>query len=192
MTREPSDPLDALRHADPVRSAPEPSDSKARVWTRVQEVIMDRPAPTRRRPARMALGVTGLAAAAVVAVALFSGAGASPTPSDQPGPGIGSCVETYRLEALGNRDFAFDGTVSVIEGDTVTFVVNEAFSGDGAGEVTLTASGMTGTAVTSAGGPSLVAGQRYLVAGDDTFVWACGFTQPYAPAVADDWREALR
>jgi hypothetical protein len=37
---------------------------------------------------------------------------------------------------------------------------------------------MTGTSVTSAGGPNLGVGERYLVAGDDEFVWACGFAQP--------------
>jgi hypothetical protein len=51
---------------------------------------------------------------------------------------------------------------------------------------------MTGTSITSAGGPSLAEGQRYLVAGDDTFIWACGFTQPYEAAVAADWEEATR
>ena len=63
---------------------------------------------------------------------------------------------------------------------------------DSAGSITLTASGMTGTSVTSAGGPNLAVGERYLVAGDETFVWACGFTQAYDEGVAADWAEAAR
>jgi hypothetical protein len=31
-----------------------------------------------------------------------------------------------------------------------------------------------------------------LVAADDTFVWACGFTQLYDQAVAAEWAEAGR
>ena len=41
------------------------------------------------------------------------------------------------------------------------------------------------------GGPSLVVGHRYLVAGDDHFAWACGFTQAYDAAVAAQWSAAL-
>lgn len=192
MTPRPTDPLDELHHADPVQGAPAPSESKARVWARVQEVVMNRPVSPRGSAAVRALGFAGVAAAAVIAVAVLMRPGATPGPSQQPGPEIGSCVETYSLDALENRDFAFEGTVTAIEGDAVTFAVKEAFAGDVSDTVTLTATGMTGTAVTSAGGPSLVEAQRYLVAGDGSFAWACGFTQPYDPAVAGDWREATR
>lgn len=192
MTHRSADPLDELHDADPVHSAPAPSASRARVWARLQEVTMDRPVSPRRTPAALTLGLAGLAAAGVLAVSVFVRPGATPAPSEQPGPGIGSCVETYSLETLGNRDFAFDGTVSVIDGDAVTFAVNETFSGALAEAVTLTAAGMTGTSTTSGGGPALAEGERYLVAGDDTFVWGCGFTQAYDAGVADDWREATR
>jgi hypothetical protein len=30
-----------------------------------------------------------------------------------------------------------------------------------------------------------------LVAGDDEFVWECGFTQPYSEDVAAEWEETL-
>jgi hypothetical protein len=191
MTRRTPDPFDELRHADPVHSAPAPSESKARVWARVQEVTMDRSVSPHRTPTGLALGLAGLAAAAI-AVALLTGEDATPAPSEPPGPGIGSCVETYTLDTLENRDFAFDGTVTAIDGDAVTFTVIEAFAGDVTDPVTLTASAMTGTSVTTAGGPSLAMDQRYLVAGDETFAWACGFTQPYESAVAAEWRAVTR
>lgn len=192
MTPRTPDPLDELHHADPVHSAPAPSESKARVWARVQEVTMDRSVSPHRTPTGIALGLAGLAAAAAIAVAVFTGENETPAPSEPPGPGIGSCVEIYSLDTLENRDFAFDGTVTAIDGDAVTFTVVETFAGDVTDPVTLTATAMTGTSVTSAGGTSLAVDQRYLVAGDETFAWACGFTQPYDPAVAADWREVTR
>ena len=180
------DPLDELRRANPDTERRLPSDSKARVWARIQEATMDTQHKTRTRRA-WGIGLAGAAAAGVVAVALTLNNGGSPAPSDDPGTGIGSCVETYSPETLANRDFAFDGTVTAINGDEITFAVTERFIGSGGDEVTLTATGMTGTSITSAGGPNLAEGERYLVAGDDTFVWACGFTQPYDADVAADW-----
>ena len=189
MNPRSSDPLDELRHADPVRSSRAPSESKARVWARIQEATMDTSTErTRRTP--WALGLGAVAVAAVAAVAILTSSGGDPAPSQQPGPAIGHCVETYSAETLANRDFAFDGTVTAIDGDSVTFAVNEAFRGDPGDSVSLQAEGMTGTSVTSVGGPSLAQGERYLVAGDDQFVWACGFTQPYDEAVAAEWAEA--
>jgi hypothetical protein len=189
------DPLDELRRANPAEPDQLSSASLARVRARVQEATMTdiEPEPPRRRSLRrvgvFALG--GAAAAAVVAIALLLGPG-SPgvAPGPSTGPGVAQCVETYSLETLRNRGFAFDGNVTAVDGDEVTFAVNNAYRGP-AGEVTLTAMGMTGTAITSAGGPNLAVGSRYLVAGDDHFVWACGFTQDYNPAVAAAWADAL-
>ena len=184
------DPLDELRRANPDTERRLPSENKARVWAAIQEATMDTNQKTRTRRA-WAVGLAGAAVAGVVALALVVlNNGGSPAPSDDPATGIGSCVETYSPETLANREFGFDGTVTTISGDEVTFDVSEYFVGSGDDEVTLTATGMTGTSITSAGGPNLVEGERYLVAGDDTFVWACGFTQPYDEAVAAEWADA--
>ncbi|MCY7417302.1 MAG: hypothetical protein LH650_02185 [Chloroflexi bacterium] len=72
----------------------------------------------------------------------------------------------------------------------MTFRIDRSFKGAAADTVTLTATGMTGTAITSAGGPHRAVGERYLVAGEDHFAWACGFTQPYDAAVAAEWAQA--
>lgn len=192
MNPRSADPLDELRHADPARSSRPPSESKARVWARIEEATMENNSPERTRRTPWVLGIGGLAIAAVAAVALLVISTGSPSPNETPGGGIGSCVETYSSDTLANRDFAFDGTVTAIDGDSVTFTVNEAFQGDLGESITLQAPGMTGTSVTSAGGPSLTQGNRYLVAGDDQFVWACGFTQPYDEALAAEWAEATR
>jgi len=196
MTHDHENPLDELRRADPARSRrPQPSDSKARVWARIQEVTMEPTSnPTASRRPIWAVGAAAIVAVAVAAVAVLVNAGGvtPPSPTDDPGTGIGSCVESYSVETLAEREVAFDGTVTAIDGDDVTFAVNEAFAGVDGDEITLTASGMTGTAITSAGGPTLAVGERYLVAGDGGFAWACGFTQPYDPGVAEDWAEATQ
>lgn len=186
------DPLDELRRANPDTESRSPSESRARVWVRIEEVTMNDTKQPARSRAAWGLGLAGAAVAGVAALALMLNNGGSPAPSDDPGTGIGSCVETYSAGALANRDFAFDGTVTAISDDEVTFAVTEHFVGSSGEEVTLTASGMTGTSITSVGGPILVEGERYLVAGDDTFAWACGFTQPYDENVAAEWADATR
>ncbi|MDL2335741.1 MAG: hypothetical protein QFC55_06905 [Chloroflexota bacterium] len=96
-------------------------------------------------------------------------------------------MEHYSLATLAKRTIAFDGTVTAVRGIEVEFQVNQAFDGVSGNDVTLTAEGMTGTTIKSAGGPTLRVGDRYLVAGEDHFAWPCGFTQPYDAAVAAQW-----
>lgn len=194
---QPSDPLDALRRADPVRDVNRlPSASLDRVRARVMEDLT----PARHKPAsrhrswrpRVAVGLVATAGAIAIAVAML-GRGTTPGLGPDPSgpPQVGACVEIYSLETLPHRIYAFDGTVASITGEEVKFRVNQAFRGVGVAEVTLTATGMTGTAITPGEGPSLSVGERYLVAGDDRFVWGCGFTQPYDTAVAASWANVL-
>lgn len=190
------DLLPRVRSADPAHSSPVPSESKARVWARIQEVRMQDSRSTGGRRNAWALGAATLGAIAVLAVALLintnpAGPGDSGGPGDAGGPAMGSCVETYSPETLPNREFAFDGTVAAIEGDNVTFSINKVYKGQADLLTRLKAPGMTGTSVSSAGGPNLSVGERYLVAGDGDFVWACGFTQPYDAAVAAEWERAI-
>ena len=107
----------------------------------------------------------------------------------------GSCVEQYSLENLKKRDFAFDGTVRIIEpgnedqADRVTFDVHKWYKGGQGTQANRRAYGFT--AVTSAGGSPHAAGERLLVAGDEDFVWECGFTQAYNASVAAEWEQTL-
>jgi hypothetical protein len=188
MRREP-DPLEALRAVNPVDDNQLPSASLARIRARVQEDVMTTGATGRRVPRLLATGI-GVAAVGVLAlIALLGGRdnAAGTPPGSSIGPGSAACVEQYSTATLANRTIAFDGTVSAIAGDRVTFAVNHAYRGVTGTTVTLDATGMTGTTVTSAGGPNLTMGERYLVAGEATFVWSCGFTQPYEPDVAVTW-----
>lgn len=191
------DPLDELAAANPVEADHLPPASLARIRARVQEattVEEDRANDRSRRSGWRAWGAglaaTGVAAVVVAALVVSRGGAPSLTPGPSIGTGMASCVEQYSLATLKHRSFAFEGTVSAISGDEVTFAVNERYIGAEGATVTLTAMGMTGTAITSADGPNLSGGGRYLVAGDDHFVWACGFTQPYDPGVAAQWKQA--
>ena len=105
---------------------------------------------------------------------------------------MASCVESYDLTTLSHRQFAFHGTVTTIVGDEVTFKIGHAYKGTTGSTITLTAMGMKGTVITSAGGPTLVKGNRYLVAGEDHFAWPCGFTQPWDAQTAAHWAAALK
>lgn len=188
------DPLDALRAADPIDVDRLSSASLARIRARVSEDVMSAPEPRRPPWAPRFVGLGGIAAAAAVALALaLGGPGNAPDagPGDSMPPGAASCVEPYSRTALAKRDFAFDGTVTAIDGDRVTFAIGRSFHGAADATMTLDAPGMSGASITSAGGPSLVVGSRYLVAGDDRFAWACGYTQPYDDAVAAEWAAAL-
>ena len=188
------DLLDELRAADPVHADRLPSASLARIRARINEDVMTTPArrlPWGARTIGLGAGIAAIAALALVVA--FGGRNTAPgiTPGGSVGTGSASCVEPYSKTAITHRTFAFDGTVSAITGEQVTFTIGKAYRGAAGGSITLDAPGMTGTAITSAGGPNLAVGERYLVAGDDHFVWACGYTQPYDATVATEWVAAL-
>jgi hypothetical protein len=107
------------------------------------------------------------------------------------GASVGRCVELYDLETLTNRETAFDGTVTALDGDTVTFEVNESFRGGSAGTIALGGAAVLGGLSSVGPGVPLEIGARLLVAGDGGFAWSCGFTQPYDATLADQWRDAL-
>ena len=190
-----SDPFDQLRAADPTSGAPVPSDSQARVWARVQEAtFMATPSPTEERRRNWVLGIGTVAISAFFLWALMFRGPVSPEPSQNPvgggaagGGAAGMCL-AFSLDELAMRDFAFDGTVTAVDGDQVTFTVNESLIGNAAGSVTLTAPDTSQTALE--GGIPLEVGGRYLVSGDDGIVWGCGFTQPYDESTAAEWASA--
>lgn len=130
--------------------------------------------------------LTGNASAGSDGVGVSADASGSVTVS---GDGQALCVALYSLETLRDREFAFDGTVKAVSGGDVTFEVHEWFKGGSGGEVTLDGSSVTG--ISSVSEISADVGVRLLVAGDDTFAWACGFTQAYSAEVASEWRATL-
>lgn len=194
------DDLRRLRAADPLDhdTLPSASDPKAREL--FERITMTKPSAVTRRPLLLAAAAVIVVAAAGAAIAARSSddtpsRSATATSTTQapitPGGGMGSCVELYSLETLPHRDAAFDGTVKSVDGDTITFVVNDWYHG-GTGDTTTRAGASTLGGVSSAGPTaSLDPGTRLLVAGDGGFAWGCGFTQPYDAAVAQQWAAAF-
>lgn len=129
------------------------------------------------------------------------------------------CVESYNLQTLQNRAFAFDGTVVSIgperynrvagpAGDPgylgVTFKVNGWFRGGSQATVTVDMLSPTKELINDGSISSQKAsygiGSRLLVSGEprwgglplqDPVGWACGFTRYYDQQTADSWRHAF-
>lgn len=195
-----SDPLDQLRAADPIRADDVPDANLARVQAKVQEHIMsDSKFDPTVRPTRGPLAkIAGVAIAGAFALALAFSAGfglpgsggATPTdPVDGGGGGgaIDSCIR-YDPSNLPTFDVVFDGTVTGIDGDQVTFDINSGWKGAD-GSITLTAPesniALTGPA------PEFSVGGRYLVTAAGTAINTCGYTLDYDAATAADWAAAF-
>ncbi|MGZ5291620.1 MAG: hypothetical protein ACXWEH_04755 [Actinomycetota bacterium] len=102
------------------------------------------------------------------------------------GNGLGSCAFEFGVETLAERSFAFDGTVVEIRDPEamdapydVDFEVSRWFHGGDGATVTVRTYDVSGTSL--AGDLGLAAGDRVLAAGDDDFLWGCGFSMPYSP-----------
>ena len=200
-----SDPIDRLHAADPIRADDVPDASLARVSARIQEHIMpdiqNTPATTpSRRPIAM-VGGLALAGAFALAIAFGPGLGvqspgpiaAAPTPSQSPtqepigGGGMAMCL-AYDPATLPTFDIVFDGTVTAVDGNQVTFDVNEGWKGAD-GSITLTAPiaeiALTGPM------PDFAVGGRYLVTAAGSNINSCGYTLDYDASTAADWAAAF-
>lgn len=207
---EPDEELTRLRSADPIEPTSLPSATDPAAVALFERIVMNDPTSTttsitRRRPLMLAVAAVALLVLVGAALVVRGGSDgdveevATATTTSEPGgppltPGgasSGSCVEFYDLQTLKNREVAFDGTVASRAGDQITFTVNRWFRGGDGDEITLSG-GETLGGVTSAGpGAPIETGTRLLVAGDGGFAWACGFTQPFDAAVAEQWASAL-
>lgn len=125
------------------------------------------------------------------------------------GGATASCVEGYSTATVGNRAFAFDGTVVAVgPGGTdvsgkgsldtvaVRFRVHEWF--EGGTDETVTVDLMSPTSdLAGDETPAYEDGTRLLVSGEPRWggpplhhaiAWSCGFTRYYEATVADAWR----
>ncbi len=194
------DPIDRLRAADPVRADEVPDASLARVSARIQEHIVTdiqhTSVPAQSRRPFALLGGLAVAGALALAVALGSGFGrptgpiaANPAPTDNPaaGGGMASCL-MYDPATLPTFDIVFDGTVTAVDGDQVTFDVNAAWKGVG-DSITLTAPDM-GIALVGPL-PDFAVDGRYLVTAAGSTINACGYTLDWDADTAADWAAAF-
>lgn len=200
------DPVDQLRAANPIRAEEVPDASLARVSARIQEHIMsdvqNNPIGARSRRPVALIGGFALVGALALAVGFGSGFGtqqpgpiaAVPTPTteaptDDPGGagGMASCI-MYDPALLPTFDVVFDGTVTAVEGDEVTFAVATGWKGAD-GSVTLA---KPGSAISFEGAlPEFEVGGRYLVTAAGGNINGCGYTLAYDEATAASWAAAF-
>jgi hypothetical protein len=198
------DPIDRLRAADPIHAEEVPDASLARVSARIQEHIVTdiqrtSPAAPSRRPLVL-FGGSAAAGALALAIAIGSGFGfgapaqgpiaANPTPSENPaagGGGMASCL-MYDPATLPTFDVVFDGTVTAVSGDQITFDVNNGWKGVG-DSVTLTAPDVDVALLGAM--PDFAVGGRYLVTAAGSNINACGYTLDYDADTAADWAAAF-
>lgn len=184
-----------LQAADPARH-----DAPATSW--IDELVEAAVSGTEQETAKRRNGwVLGAAAAAVVAalgvgaVALTSGDddGGSNDPQTTlalkapPGGAMQSCV-MFSVDFLRPMSTAFDGTVSGIEGQTVTLDVNRWYKGGDADVVEVK---NFDTSMTSLDGLDFEDGKRYLVTATDGQVNVCGFSAEYSDEMAAAYAEAF-
>ncbi len=217
MSNERDELLAALVAADPVDIDAVPGPDRALL----EEIIMQQPdvtAPKNPNRQRTIIAAAALIAAAGIgggAVALSGNdtkaadsptteapptkvAGIEPAPrtGQRAGDAIASCMMWDAAIVLPDVEYAFDGTVSVIDDGWVTFEVNEWFSGPGGDLVVLNAESLIpraeGDAITSVDEQLISeSGQRFLVSGSDGFAGVCNMTQAFTEAEAAVWRGVL-
>jgi hypothetical protein len=202
------DPLERLRAADPVRPDDVPDASLARITATIQEhIVSDTRDPARIPPTRRPLAwAGGLALVGAFALAIAVGTGnlggqpsapvgnvpvESPAPGESENPaaggGMASCL-VYDPANLPTFDIVFDGTVTAVDGDQVTFDVNQDLKGAGE-SITLTAPDVDPALVGPL--PDFEVGGRYLVTAFGDTINACGYTLEYDEATAESWAQAF-
>ena len=196
------DPIDRLRAADPFRADEVPDASLARVSASIEEHIMtDLQQTATVVPGNRRFAIFGgLAAVGALAFAIAFGSdlgpkspnsiGTVPTPTQNPaagGGGLASCL-AYDPANLPTFDTVFDGTVTAVDGDQVTFDVTDGWKGAD-GSITLTAPQIDVALVGPL--PDFEVGGRYLVTAAGSTVNACGYTLDYDAETAAAWAAAF-
>jgi hypothetical protein len=191
------EPIERLRAADPTHAAEVPDASLARVSASVQEHIVTdiqhtSAASLGRRAPLAVLGGAALAGVFVLAVASAAGLGFQP-PAEDPGTpaagggGMAMCL-AYDPANLPMFDIVFDGTVTAVNGDQVTFAVNEGWKGVG-DSVTLTAPDVDLALLGEM--PDFEVGGRYLITAAESTINACNYSLDYEADEAADWAAAF-
>lgn len=199
--------MNSLREANPV-TAQEDDESRERLFAAIVSGGGGKASERRSKLVLAGAGVAGVVVAGLVvgAVVLSNSGDGAPgenngavaNPGDdgtaianpgETGGGLSASCIGFSPEELRMREFAFEGTVTAIDGEQITFAVDRNFSGDTGTEVALNAdSTLLNEMYTDF---EFVVGERYLVSGDGEFAWGCGFTVPHEPEMAAEWEAIL-
>lgn len=191
---------DRLRLADPLSGRDDRLDpaSLEAVVSELTRTPIDPPSqelgitPERRRRRWLWPAVGGLAAASVAAVALSGVLGGDPAPAPAPSgqrpglvlavpagdPTMSMCMQ-LSPELLAPAQFAVDGVVTSVDGDTATLTPSRWYRGERPGTVEVTVPPEVQTALV--GAPRFEEGGRYLLAGGDGQLGLCGMSDAWSP-----------
>ncbi len=143
--------------------------------------------------------VAAVSAAAIVIVAIgavgvLTNDGGDPVASGPPlelSAGVDDPMQMcimYSVEELAKAPVAFEGTVTSVDGETITLDVDHWFKGGEAGQVVITApAGMEALI----GGIPFEEGTQYLITAYDGTVNYCGFSGVSTPEFRADFEEAF-
>ncbi len=191
---------DRLARIDPmppgVETEPVTTPSSRRLLEDIMSTSIDERTEAKRRPWL----VPALAAAAVILVvgggfALFAGDDTAPVAAGPPlvldaGGGdttMTSCIQ-FSVEQLATMAVAFEGTVTSIEGETVTLTVDEWFKGGDAAIVEVHAPLGLEALI---GSVPFAEGEQFLITAFDGTVNYCGFSGPSTPEFRAAFEEAF-
>lgn len=169
-----------------VRSVDDPSSQQ------MLEGIMEQSnEPRRRSPIGYLAGVAAIAALVLGGVALFNGTNEPEGPplalSLGESDSLSSCIQ-LTPDILADVPLAFAGTVTSVEGETVTLSVDEWFVGGDAASVELSAPSGLGALI---GSIEFTEGSQYLISAFDGVVNYCGFSGPATPELQAIYDEAF-
>jgi hypothetical protein len=94
----------------------------------------------------------------------------------------------YDPAILPTFDIVFDGTVTAVDGDQVTFAVNAAWKGV---ETTVTLTAPSTSVALTGPVPDFQVGGRYLVTAAGSNINSCGYTLEFDAATAATWAAAF-
>ena len=153
----------------------------------MHESVSEHGLPRRRR--RQCLGLAVATVGILVAVTGCGDDGSSGSSVALGGDRSTASCLAFSAETLAMFPVAFDGTVTEIDGDHVTFDVEHWYRGGEGDTVTATAPELVPNSAALVGGVGFEEGERYLVSADresDRITPAvCGFTVTYSDETAD-------
>lgn len=193
---------DRLARLDPMHQGVETEPLTTESSQRLLEAIVSTPVteqPETGPEEKANRWLVGIAAAAALVLAVggaiaLTGGGNDPVASGPPmeltagtEDVMASCI-MFSVEELARAQVAFEGTVTSVEGETVTLDVDEWFNGGDAEQVVLHApSGLEALI----GGIPFEEGQQYLITAYDGTVNYCGFSGPSTPEFRAAFEQAF-
>jgi hypothetical protein len=154
------------------------------------EGMMEQPVRTQSNgPIRYLLGAAAIAVLVLGGLALFNSEPVGPplVLSLGENDALASCIQVS-AEVLAEAPLAFSGTVSAVEGESVTMGVDEWYVGGDASVVELTAPAGLEALI---GTVDFVEGESYLISAYDNTVNYCGFSGPATPELQAVYDEAF-